>query len=50
MTNEQLINRRDEISFELIEANSDEVANLEQELYNIEAMLNAQMEFVDEEV
>lgn len=48
MTTEELIERRDEISYQLIEANYEEVVELESELFYIENLLNQRLELNSE--
>jgi hypothetical protein len=50
MTIEQLINRRDELAFRLIEANSEEFEKLHEELNFIELQLNERLELNNEEI
>jgi len=49
VTTEQLINKRDEICFLMVEADSSEIATLEQELLWIEQQLNERLEKINEE-
>lgn len=49
MTIEQLITKREEICYLMVEADSDKIASLEQELMWIEELLNEQLEAVNEE-
>jgi len=49
VTVEQLINKRDEICFLMVEADSDEIAKLEQELMWVEELLNERLEKNNEE-
>jgi hypothetical protein len=50
VTHEELLNKRDELCFRLVEADSSELEQLEQELMWIEELLNERLEQSNEEV
>jgi hypothetical protein len=49
MTYEELINKREEICYKLLEADTSEIKKLEQELMWVEELLNNELEKIDEE-